>query len=131
MNRSELERQLRSEAQAMDLRCPDTPRQRVMRTLRQEADGTPVRGWWSRWRPLAATAAMLLVVVAVLQYGPEPAGEAPPVVTQAPAQPALELPSVSGDLIDRAMAEREASLEAELQRIQADLRRIKSLVKNV
>ena len=132
MNQSELEKLLRAEAREMNLSCPDTPRQHVLRTLRTEPVPPRSRLALSSWRPLAAALVLVLVIAGVLQYQPRPkeAGEAATVVEQ-PARPALELPAVSGDLIDRAMAEREASLEAELERIQADLERIKSLVKNV
>lgn len=134
MHPSRLETRLRSEAAEFRPRCPDTPRRRVLRELR-ESSGYPSRHpAWFGWLAGAATAALALLVVAVLGLAPDPASDQHASAGEEmadsaiPPEPGVGWGSLSGAGLDRALAEREAVLEAELQRIQADLEKIRSLV---
>ena len=130
MNRSELERELRREAQAIRPRCPDTPRQRVVRTLRQRTETQARPRGGVGWLPAASTAVLALIVAGVLWLSPTPEPPAGEVLAETATGelPAERLGVLAGVGLDRALADREASLEAELERIQADLEKIKALV---
>lgn len=120
---SELEKRLRTEARAWSPSCPDTPRQRVLRTLRN-SDTRPMQ---RRWRlPAAAFASAVLaglIGLAAFERVETPAPE-----KAAGTQPHLVVDSTA---IDRAMASREAALEDELERIKSDLDRIRGWVRSV
>ena len=118
MNQSELEQRLRAEAAELTARCPDTPRQRVRRTLLNEP--LPRPGWRSAWLPAAALASA--AVAGTIGWVALRAGETA-VPTQATvSRIALPMPTST---LDQALAGREAALEDEMQRIRADLERIR------